>query len=350
METSIQYVIMKEPNYLEITRCIGDNPKQVRWRDYPDWGIQLLQFHAPDTQLYVGAYEGGKLVGCMIAHPDMLRISHNTFQAAIIAITEVLMSHRNRGIASGMLNKMLEQLVSLNYDLVLAFQTAGRGGKKILQQAGFEKIYKYGHAGKVLDKDRMDKLMDLNPILRKIALKIVSDKIGEVEPFRGVFREAVEGDLETIVELLNQESERLDIASLWIKEYLKKKIDWRYKLYVLEDGGEILGAVITYTEITSLGKDYFMTGFLKEMVFQEGIENDEKEILVNNVLKLFKEKNIPSVSYPYPKNVWKVLKKIGFHVLPGDERTVFVKSLSDSVKQILTSINKFRYVDIFLIC
>jgi N-acetylglutamate synthase-like GNAT family acetyltransferase len=344
------YKIMREPSYEAIIKCIGDNPKQVRWRDYPDWGRELLQFHAPNRQLYVGAYEGNALVGCMIAHEDMLVIQDQRFKAAIVAITEVLMSDRNQGIASGMLEKMLAQVPTLGFDLVLAFHTAGRGGKKILKNAGFEKIHKYGHAGKVLDKGRMDQLMDLNPFLRKIALKIVSEKIGEAEPQRGVIREAEDEDLDQIIELLNQETKRLDVGSYWAKDYLRKKMEWRYKVFVLEDQGEILGAVITYTEVTTLGKDYFTTGFLKEMVFQESVDDAERQTLVNYVLARFKEMGIPSVSYPYPKNVWKVIKKLGFHVLPGDERTVFVKPLSEPAKAALGSIEKFRYVDVFLIC
>ncbi len=47
----------------------------------------------------------------------------------------------------------------------------------------------------------MDELMDLNPLLRKIALKIISDKIGITEPLRGVIREAQEADLDQIVKL-----------------------------------------------------------------------------------------------------------------------------------------------------
>ncbi len=344
------YEIMREPPYEAIIRCIGDNPKQVRWRDYPAWGRELLQFHAPNTQLYVGAYDGDELVGCMIAHEDTLVMQNQQFRAAIIAITEVRMAHRGQGIASAMLEKMLAQVAALGFDLALAFHTAGRGGKKILKNAGFEKIHKYGHAGKVLDKKRMDQLMDLNPVLRKIALKIVSEKIGEVEPQRGVIREAKDEDIDEIVELLNQETQRLDVGSYWAKEYLKKKMEWRYKVYVLEDQGEILGAVITYTEVTTLGKDYFNTGFLKEMVFQEGVDDAQRRTLVNYVLARFKEMGIPSVSYPYPKNVWKIIKKLGFHVLPGDERTVFFKPLSDLAKAVMRSIEKFHYVDVFLIC
>lgn len=350
MRTSITYRVLEVANYETITACIGDNPKQRRWRDYPDWGAELLQFHTPDTRLYIGALEDEKLVGCMIAHPNILRSRGKTFNAAVIAITEVLMSHRKQGIASKMLEKMLAQLTSLNFELVLAFQTAGRGGKNILKRAGFQKIYKYGHAGKVLDKNRMDKLMDLNPILRKIALKIISEKIGETEPARGVIREVKDEDLDQIVDLLNQESDRLDIAGYWTKEYLKKNIDWRYKVFVLEDKGKILGAVITYTEIGTLGKDYFTTGFLKELVFQDGVEEMEKQILVNNILKRFKKMEIPSVSYPYPKNVWKVLKKLGFHTLPGDERTAFIKALTTTAQNQISSIQKYRYVNVFLIC
>ena len=350
MGKDLHYEIIDAPDYKVLAACIGDNPKQQRWSDYPDWGEELLQFHAPDPRLYVGAYKGKNLVGCMIAHPDTLRIRGKSFNTAVIAITEVLMLHRKQGIASKMLEKMLSQITSLGFELVLAFQTAGRGGKNILKRAGFKKIYKYGHAGKVLDKDKMDKLMDLNPILRKIALKIISAKIGETKPVRGVIREVKEDDLDQIVDLLNKESDRLDIASYWTKEYLKKKIDWRYKVFVLEKENAILGAVITYTEIGTLGKDYFTTGFLKEMVFQEGVEDRAKQILVNNVLRRFKEKEIPSISYPYPRNVWRVIKKLGFHVLPGDERTVFIKPLTLPAQQALEVIDKFRYVNVFLIC
>ena len=88
-------------NYKMITQCIGDNPKQQRWKDNPDWGTELLQFHAPDTRLYIGAYEGKRLVGCMIAHPDTLRIHGKTYNAAVIAITEVLRVYRKQRIASG---------------------------------------------------------------------------------------------------------------------------------------------------------------------------------------------------------------------------------------------------------
>ena len=63
MTDPIRYEVMKDINYNMITQCIGDNPKQQRWKDNPDWGRVLLQFHAPDTRLYVGAYEGQKLVG-----------------------------------------------------------------------------------------------------------------------------------------------------------------------------------------------------------------------------------------------------------------------------------------------
>ena len=186
--------------------------------------------------------------------------------------------------------------------------------------------------------------------IRKIALKIISEKIGEIQPVKGVIREAKEDELDAIIDLLNQETDRLDIGSVWTKEYLKKKIYWRYKMFVLVEKDMILGAVITYTEISTLGKDYFTTGFLKEMVFQEGVEELNKRALVNYVLQYFKEMDIPSISYPYPKNVWKVIKKLGFHVLPGDERTVFIHPLTSEATQALEGIEKFRFVDVFLIC
>ncbi len=350
MVNNIRYEVMREINYEEITTCIGNNPKQQRWKDYPEWGAELLQFHAPDTRLYVGAYKGDKLVGCMIAHPDTLKIRGRILNAAVIGITEVLMANRKQGIASNLLEKMLRQLEAFNFDLVLAFQTAGRGGKSILKRVGFRKIHKYGHAGKALDKDKMDKLMDLNPILRKIALKIINSKIGEVKPTRGSVRKAKYDDLDQINDLLNAETERLDISSVWTSEYLKRMMDWRYEIFVLENQGKILGSIIGYEEIATLGKDYFTSGLLKEMVFDEEVSELDRIILLNNALQFFKIKQIPSVSYPYPKNVKKILKKAGFNVLPGDERTTFVKALTNVARETLNVISKFRYINVFLIC
>ena len=179
---------MEKPDYEAITACIGDNPKQRRWRDHPTWGRELLQFHAPDTRLYLGAYQGEDLIGCMIAHSDQLKIRGTVFNAAIIAITEVRTANRNQGIATEMLAKSLNQLSQLKFDVVLAFLIADRGGTNILKRAGFQKIHKYGHAGKALDKEKMDKLMDLNPVLRKIALKIIDSSIGETLPPYGIIR------------------------------------------------------------------------------------------------------------------------------------------------------------------
>ncbi len=348
MLNDIRIERMKDIDYTAICECIGDNPKQIRWKDHPDWGAKLLQFHAPNSNLYVGAYQDNKLVGCMIAHPETLQIRKKQFNAVIIAITEVVLTHRKQEIATSMLKTMLEQLDTV--DFVLAFQTAGRGGKTILKRAGFQKIHKYGHAGKALDKEKMDKLMDLNPVLRKIALKIVSSGIGNIKPEVGEIREATDGDIDQIVRLLNQETDRLDISAYWTAESLRRMMNWRYKVFVLVDNKDVLGSIISYEEVATLGKDYFISGLLKEMVFKEDIKDEERVKLINYVLKYFKEKGIPSVSYPYPKNVKSILKKAGFNVLPGDERTAFIKPLTSQAQQILGEIEKFQFVNVFLIC
>jgi len=70
-----------------------------------------------------------------------------------------------------------------------------------------------------------------------------------------------------IIALLNEESVRLDILGFWTKKCLKKMMDWCYKVVILSDNEEILGSIISYEEIASLGKDYFTSGLLKEMVF-----------------------------------------------------------------------------------
>ena len=346
----MQYKIMEKPDYGAITACIGDNPKQQRWRDHPTWGRELLQFHAPDTRLYQGAYQGEDLVGCMIAHPDKIQIRGTVFNAAIIAITEVRTANRNQGIVTEMLTKLLNQSSQLKFEVVLAFLIADRGGTNILKRAGFQKIHKYGHAGKALDKEKMDKLMDLNPILRKIALKIIDSSIGETTPPYGVIREATDKDLDQIATLLNAETARLDIASVWTPDYLKRKMDWRYKIFVFEDRRTILGSIISYEEIATLGKDYFTSGLLKEMVFAGGVEEENKNIMMNFVLNHFKEKGIPSVSYPSPKNVMDVMKKTGFNVLPSDDRSVYIKPLCTAAQQVLETSEKFRLINVFLIC
>ena len=348
MGNLITYKVMEEPDYQAITACIGNNPKQVRWRDYPDWGTKLLQFHAANTQLYIGAFEDDNLIGCMIAHSDILKIKKKKFNCAVIAITEVSISHRKQGIASEMLENMLGQLTS--FDFIFAFLIADRGGKNILNRAGFQKIHKYEHGGKVLDKEKIEDLIDLNPVLKKIALAIVDSNIGEIKPTRGEIREATDADLEQIIPLLNEESDRLDVSGFWTKKYLKQMIDWRYKVFVLSDNGEILGSIISYEEIATLGKDYFTSGLLKEMVFKEGVEAQNKEVLINYMLDYFAKKGIPSVSYPYPKNMAQILKKTGFRELPGDERTVFIKPISEPAQELLNSIEKFRYINVFLIC
>jgi len=339
---------MEEPDYQAITACIGTNPKQMRWRDYPTWGISLLKFHASNTPLYIGAFQDDKLIGCMIAHSDLLKVEKIKFNCAVIAITEVAPSHRKQGIATKMLETMLAQLSS--FDFILAFLIADRGGKNILTRAGFQKIHKYAHAGKVLDKQKLDYLIDLNPILKKIALTIVDSNIGEITPSRGEIREATEEDLEQIITLLNAESDRLDISGFWTKEYLKQMMDWRYKVFVLDDNGQILGSIISYEEIATLGKDYFTSGLLKEMVFQADVEEQDKEALINYLLAYFAKKGFPSVTYPYPKNVTQVLKKTGFRELPGDERTVYIKPISENAQKLLNSIEKLRSINVFLIC
>ena len=350
MIESITCEILENPDYKAIIGVIGDNPKQIRWKDHSDWSEELLKFHVPKTNLYVGAYLKEDLVGVMLAHPDQLKIKDEVFKTAVIAITEVKMEHRKQGIATKMFEKMVSQLQELNYDLVIAFQTAGRGGKSMLKKAGFRKIHKYGHATKVLNKKRMEALMDLNPVLKKLAMKIVNSDIGETNPPRGVIREAKDDDLDQIVSLLNQPIEKVDINGYWTKEYLKKKMDWRYIIYVLEDKGEILGSVITYTEISNVGTDDFTCGFLKDMVFKPSVSEEERKILVYNILNRFKEEEIPNVSYPCPKPVNRIIKNNGFRVVPGDERTVFIKSLSSKAQQVMDSFEKIKYVNVFLIC
>ncbi|MFX0133069.1 MAG: GNAT family N-acetyltransferase [Candidatus Hodarchaeota archaeon] len=349
MGNSIKYEILKEPNYNDIAKCIGASPRQKRWKRHPDWGIKLLKFHATDTRLYIGAFENDKLVGCMIAHADRLIIKGEILNCAIIAITEVIPTHEKKGIASKMLDKMLSQIQLLDFDMALAFQSSGRGGRNILKRAGFKKIHKYSHAAKVLDKDTMRNLLDINPILKNLAMKIADSKIGQTNPLRGSIREARNEDLENIIDLLNNRSKKIDITNFWTKENLKKKKDWRYKVFIFEDKGEILASVIRYEEISYLGENEFLCGFLKELAFREGIEEIEKEIFIYNVLKTFKVDNIPNVSYPTSKPWVKILKKTGFRVLPG-ERTVFIKPLSDIAKQTVDKIDRFRSVNAFLIC
>lgn len=350
MENLIDFRILEEPNFKDIIECIGDNPKQKRWKDHPYWGTQLLQFHATDNDLYIGAFDKDKLVGCMIAHKDQLQISRKIFDCAIIAITEVMQTYRKQGIASKMLDQMLKQLEFLNFDVVLAFQTAGQGGQNILKRVGFKKIHKYGHAIKILDKEVMESLLDLNPVLKKIAMKLLSSEIGEKTLPRGEIRLANDQDLDQIVELLNNRSNTITITNFWTKNDLKKSIDWRYKIYVLEVEGKILASVIRYEEISNLGENEFLCGFLKELAFEENIEEIEKEIFLYNLLEQFKNDKIPTVSYPTPKPWNEILKKTGFRVLPSDERTVFIKPLSDIAKQTIEQIEKFRHVNVFLIC
>ncbi len=348
MGNSIHYEVLKNSDFKAITECIGDNPKQKRWKDHPEWGEKLLKFHAPDFNLYIGAHEGKELVGCMIAHRDTLQIKNILFNCAIIAITEVRRDYRNRGIATKMLERMLNQVK--DFDLVLAFQTAGRGGVNILKRAGFYKVHKYGHASKVLDKNKMESLLDLNPVLKIIAMKLFSSEIGQAKPTRGMIREARDDEFEQVVELMNREGAKLDIASHWTKEYLKKKRDWRYKIYILEEQGDILASVIRYEEISVLGENEFTCGFLKDLAFREELEDDEKQIFINNVLDRFKGDGIPNVMYPTPKPWQKILKRTGFRTLPGDERSVFIKPLSTNLKDVLEKIEKIRNVNVFLIC
>jgi len=350
MTESITCKILENPNYQEIIGVIGDNPKQQRWKDHPNWGEELLKFHVPNTNLYVGAFLNNELVGVMLAHPDQLKIKDKIFKTAVIAITEVKMAYKKQGFATKMLDKLVFQAQQLEYDLVIAFQTAGRGGKGMLKKAGFRKIHKYGHATKVLDKKRMEALMDLNPVLKKLAMKIVNSDIGEINPPRGVIREAKDDDLDQIIPLLNQPIEKVDINGYWTKEYLKKNTDWRYKVYVLEDGGDILGSVITYTEISNVGTDDFTCGFLKDMVFKPSVSEEERKILVFNVLNRMKKEGIPNVSYPCPKPVNKMIKNNGFRTVPGDERTVFIKTLTTEAIETIDSFEKFKYVNVFLIC
>ena len=71
---------------------------------------------------------------------------------------------------------------------------------------------------------------------------------------------------------------------------------------------------------------------------------------MNFVLNHFKEKAIPSVSYPSPKNVMDVMKKTGFNVLPSDDRSVYIKPLCTAAQQVLETSEKFRLINVFLIC
>jgi len=286
----------------------------------------------------------------MIAHEEQLLIKNRLFNCVIIAITEVLMDYRKQEIASKMLQELLEQIKNFNFDFILAFQTARKGGKNILKRAGFRKIHKYGHAAKVLDKKTMEALLDLNPVLKKLAMKLVNSDIGQTEPSKGVIRKMEDEDLEQIIELLNNRGKKIDITSYWTKENLNRIKNWRYKIYVYDVDGEILTSVKRYEEISRLDGNEFLCGFLKELAFKEGLEEIDKEVFIYNVLKRFKHDKIPNVSYPTPKPWIKNLKKTGFRVLPGDERTVFIKPISDNAKQVLEQIEKFRFVNVFLIC
>lgn len=93
-----------------------------------------------------------------------------------------------------------------------------------------------------------------------------------------------------------------------------------------------------------------MSAFLKELVFREDVKEEEQEIFIYHVLNRLKEAGMPNVSFPAPKPQMKILKKTGFRVIPADHRNVFVKTLSDSAKKAIASIEKFRKVNIFLIC
>ena len=350
MTESFRFEILENPDYYTIAEVIGDNPKQYRWKTHPDWGEALLKFHAPDKNLYVGAFEGNKLIGCMVAHPDKLKIRGEILNCAVIAITEVLMDYRKNGIATKMIEKMVSQIIKQGYEMALAFQTAGRGGKGILKNADFQKVHKYGHAGKVLDKRKVDDYWDLNPVLKKVALSLVNTDIGEINPSKGIVREAKEEDLDQIVELMNAEGEKLDISSYWTKDYLKKNLDWRYVAYVLEDKGEIIGTVIRYEELVNMGREDFTVGFLKELSFKEHVEENDRITFIFNILQRIKDDKIPNVSFPTPKPVMNVLKGVGFRTLPGDERTLFIKPFSDEAKELVEQVYKFKTVDVFLIC
>jgi hypothetical protein len=198
----------------------------------------------------------------------------------------------------------------------------------------------------------MEKLIDLNPVLKKIAMKLVDPSIGEIKPKRGEIREVKKDELDQVVNLLNTHSEVLDIGSLWTREFLQKMIDWRYKIYVWvdNDNEEVLGAVITYEEVADLGKEDFICGFLKEMVFKNTIDDDEKKIFIYNILNRFKDKKIPNVSYPCPKDGMNIIKKVGFQVLPVDKRTAYIKPLNNKIKEIIENTPRFKVVNVFLIC
>ncbi|MHA1268510.1 MAG: GNAT family N-acetyltransferase [Candidatus Helarchaeota archaeon] len=346
----IKIKILSNPNFDELAKCIGNEPKQRRWKAHPDWGKELLQFHAPNTNLYIGAFDNNKLVGCMIAHEKQLKIKKSIFKAAIIAITEVIMDYRGQGIATEMLKTMIDQIKSLKIDFILAFQVGGRGGKNILKNAGFTKISKFGHATKILDEKKMESLINLNPILKKIAMKLVDSNIGQIKPINGIIRTFKNEDLDQVIELLNTHSDILDIGTFWTKQDLEKKLNWRYKLYVLDKQGTILASIITYNEISNIEDNYFIGGFMKNMVFSKNINDLDKEIFLNNILCIFKKENIPNVMYPSPKDVINILKKAGFQILPTNKRNVYIKSISDPVKDIIENIEKFKLIDVFLIC
>ena len=111
-----------------------------------------------------------------------------------------------------------------------------------------------------------------------------------------------------------------------------------------------MASIIFYEEISTLGKEYYDGAFLKDLAFKAGVEDNDKEVFIYNILQTLKDEGYPTILYPVSKDGIKVLKKTGFAILPVGKRNVFIKPLTSEAEEIFNSINKIKTVNIFMIC
>ncbi len=299
---------------------IGDLLYQTYFNDYKESGA--LQWNEKYAEIYFnawvlpksdelifGAWDGDKLVGLTVGHKEQIVVDNEfEIKATNIGLTAVHPDYRKQGIATQLVQNLIENARKFNYDMVFSMIQKGKHGDAVLKKFNFIKMGKHEHLVKIMGKYGVKILKEyrgLNPVLAKLAETLYS-KIPE-DKIIGTLREGkIPDDVPRIVEIINSYRTRVPLARIYSQETYIKDVQgssklrevfgepWGLTWYVLEKDDKVMATITSRIEITTFPKGSAPVALLGNFGCDESLSHEEKKGFLAEVVRKI-QKNFPDV-------------------------------------------------------
>ncbi|MBD3229241.1 MAG: GNAT family N-acetyltransferase [Candidatus Lokiarchaeota archaeon] len=344
--------ILKEKNYDKISEILL-NSYVPQWGSAgtPVWNPSYVEYLdkaylGPDA-IYIGAYDEKELIGVGTGYFCTWNVSEaGKIKAIGICNFGILPDYQRKGIATDMVNTLLEEGKSKGAQI--AFRTCNEdlNDWKLLEKIGFEKkINNANQFARIMGKDMADFAADIKDYgaIMKRMVKMVSGLPDEGKGIEeGSIRDGNDGDITKCVEIMNNYSSEAELLPIWTEDEYKRNLDAFSKLEdpfnaifkVWDIEGDIKAFAIGRTELIRYTKGDANVNILVDIGFSSDLSRKEKTSFTASLLLLLKEK--------YPKSFAtngahvhldkKGISKAGFND-DRSNRPVYVKNLSDNLKE-----------------